>query len=255
MDKKIVFIFGCQRSGTTALLKSLGGLGSVKAFPEARSTLCSKDVRQGLKLNPLDEVEDKVRSVSEDTVIIKPLVQSHYAADIMDFFAGSSSAIWMFRNYADVVASMLVKWPGIDKNSHLLPLFKNNKTSNMGFRDAYPAEVVEKAEILYESNPTKEEVCGMFWYARNSLYFKQRLSERKRVFLVGYDQFISQPPVSERLLKNVGIKIREGFVSENFNSNSFGKGEQVKNRIRQSIKEDLDSMYQRLVSESDMNHA
>ena len=109
-QKKIIFIFGSQRSGTSVSLNFLGSPQNVYSFPEVNSPLTDQDTcelpRHTIRLNPLDDVQEKIENIFEKYVIIKPLVESQNAKVIVTHFP-HSNALWLYRDYRDCVSSMV----------------------------------------------------------------------------------------------------------------------------------------------------
>src|SRR5215208_3275365 len=70
---KVLFIVGCQRSGTTLMTALFDADRDCRVFQEF-SALSSMDKR-GIRLNPLPDVAAVIRRVSAPLVVAKPLVE------------------------------------------------------------------------------------------------------------------------------------------------------------------------------------
>ena len=97
--KTILFVFGCQRSGTTMFTQLFQKDLRSRVYGERGLSL-----GESFDLPPLDEVSNVFKEERATLLVAKPLVESQRALDILEFFP-SAKAVWMFRNYADVANS------------------------------------------------------------------------------------------------------------------------------------------------------
>ena len=107
-SKSILFIAGCQRSGTTLLTNIFDRDLNAKMYPEV-SKLTSQDTNRQLRLNPLPSVKSVIENEKAPLIILKPLVESQNILELLEYFEGSCS-VWIYRNYKDVAASHIQKW-------------------------------------------------------------------------------------------------------------------------------------------------
>jgi len=104
---KIIFIFGCQRSGTTIIQKLISLQPQVKYHGEGDAPYfynTSSDKHH--RIRPVKEVEKYLKQESMEIIAIKPLYESHKAAQLISRYP-ESKGIWMFRHYRDVIDSHL----------------------------------------------------------------------------------------------------------------------------------------------------
>ena len=125
--KQILFIIGCQRSGTTLMTEILEKDWDVKVYPE-HSPLSNQDRLDGLRLNPLPEVKRALDADRYPLVVLKPLVETQNADGLLEFFP-RSRAIWMYRHYRDVANSNLKRF-GMDNGRKNLSHIARNDITN-----------------------------------------------------------------------------------------------------------------------------
>lgn len=248
LEKKIVFIFGCQRSGTSITSALLSRLKNVKSYPETNNPLTDLDTSEPhhtIRLNPLEDVKRKIDSNQEKYVVAKPLVESQHARKILDYFP-DSKAIWLYRDYQDVVSSMINKWGEENGIPHLKPIIAANQTNWRS--ELLPPEVQSKILSIYKNGINGADAWGLFWYARNSLLFSQELQKDRRVVILKYQDLVSS---SEYIVKAfdelmIGdIDIRSVW---DYKTSSIGKGKNV--NFSTNVKVSLNSMMDKLNSYS-----
>ncbi|MGK7896659.1 MAG: hypothetical protein AB4372_24330, partial [Xenococcus sp. (in: cyanobacteria)] len=121
-DKKILFIMGCQRSGTSLILRVFENDFNTKTFGEF-SILSSQGAKK-IRLNPLNIVTTELQKVRAPFIILKPLVESQNAPKLLDYF-NNSKALWMYRNYKDVASSNLNYFALNNGIKDLRPIIEN----------------------------------------------------------------------------------------------------------------------------------
>jgi hypothetical protein len=107
--KTILFIFGCQRSGTTLLTEIFErDFDNTKVYGEF-SHLSSHDKKHHIRLNPLHLVKAQIDNSRPSLVILKPIVESQNALKLLDYFQ-NSKVLWVYRHYKGVSLSHIEKW-------------------------------------------------------------------------------------------------------------------------------------------------
>jgi len=127
MDKTVLFIVGCQRSGTS-MIHHLFRLDWDTVTYDEISPLSSDDPIEGLRLNPLPEVQARILRDRAPLVVCKPLVESQKLDVLLDLFP-ATHAIWMYRDFRAVVLSNL-KFFGPDTGHRdLAPIVAGDETN------------------------------------------------------------------------------------------------------------------------------
>jgi len=219
--KSILLIVGCQRSGTTIMQEVFDQDMNTRVFGEF-SELSSNDMAYGIRLNPLDLVEQEFAKVNAPFIVSKPLVESSRTLELLDYFKGSR-ALWMFRNYRDVTLSN-IKHFGLDNGIDDLRGIFNNEPGNWraeGLSDS-TREMVAKY-FSEEMNPYDAAV--LFWITRNSLFFDLGLDQHPDVLMCNYNDLVTQPERFLRYLyQQAGQVFPAGDITAAVHANSLEKG-------------------------------
>src|SRR5215208_4031686 len=96
LPRSILFIVGCQRSGTSIMQIVFRHDMNTRIFGEF-SELSSNDRKSGIRLNSLELVEKEFTKVKAPFIVTKPLVESQNIRQLLDYFH-NSKAVWLFRN-------------------------------------------------------------------------------------------------------------------------------------------------------------
>lgn len=130
-----------------------------------------------------------MRRLPFELVVVKPLVESHRTIEILDFLP-RAKAIWMLRHYLAVAKSDVARF-GPDNGARNLSRLVAGNTSD--WRANCTEEVREQVAKLIDSGLSPLDSAAVFWWARNNLYFDQRLWEDDRVRVLRYESLIEAP--------------------------------------------------------------
>lgn len=218
----LLFIFGCQRSGTTILQRIFEQDWNTKIYSEVHSRLSSKDSTLGLRLDPLEDLKKEFSKQKAPLVIAKPLVESQNAQELLDHFPGSK-AIWMYRHYTDVAASKLRKSGKMSGVGDLRYIYKN--VPNDWRNDKITEDVRNLVEQYFSEDMDGYDAASLYWYVRNQFYFQQNLVDSPNVMLCRYDDLVGD---SNNTIKRIYSFLERPFPGENIlidvHSKSIGKG-------------------------------
>ena len=222
--KKILFVLGCQRSGTTMLLNSLKRDNNARIYGEF-SELSNCDKGYGIRLNPLPVVEGQISNDKEKLIVLKPLVESQNVLDLLEYFKDSKT-IWMYRHYKDVALSNLNKW-GINNGIKDITPIYNNEPGN--WRSENLPNAIRKTIVEnYSQDMNPYDAAALFWYVRNSLYFELKLDKNNNVLLCNYDSLVENPKNVFRLIyKFLSNKYPGDKLIRKISIKSIGKGNKV----------------------------
>ncbi len=253
-QKTILFIFGCQRSGTTLMSDIFRRDLSTKIYPE-HSKLSSRDERQ-LRLNPLPEVATMLNRERASLLVLKPLVETQNADKLLNYFDPATSestevrqgtfahakALWMYRHYKDVAASKLKKsglQNGIRDMQHIM------ERSNSWRGENVPKDVREVIAKFYHVEMNPHDAAALYWYVRNSFLFELALDGDPRVMLCKYEDFVQAPAAKmQQIYQFLDRPLPlDGKLADVY-ATSIGKGAGV--TISPPVAEVCDSMMERL---------
>ena len=178
-----VFVFGCQRSGTTMILDTLERDWSTTIF---------RDVSElgNIVLRPDKEVRTVLARTRSQWAIAKPLADSHRVIDLLSSFE-RARGLWMFRHHLAVAHSDLRLFGDQNGIRNLQGALSEDST-NWRTRGVTPG-IREMVERLSVSELSELDAALLFWLVRNSLFFEQKLDRHPRVRLVSYERVTAQP--------------------------------------------------------------
>jgi hypothetical protein len=192
--KAVIWIFGCQRSGTTFLENIFRHDLSSSVFGEF-SELTIAGRRTVLR-----EGGDIVQIVSNQNaryVVIRPLFESDRALELMNMF-DHSVGVWMYREGPSVVDSMIRKWQG-----DFFSISKKVESDSKGQWRLEPSidEIRTKAEPA-----TIAEQYARYWVLRNSIPEEKGLVSDTRMTFLSYRKLASDPAASvAHIMKTAGL--------------------------------------------------
>ena len=188
--RRSLLIFGCQRSGTTMLQQSLLDRSrQVIVLDESDPKLAQPADADRLRWKSPAEVAAALANLPFELVVTKPLVESHRVAELLDALP-NSRAIWMFRHYLAVASSNLAKFGATNGHSDLAKLLSSGSDE---WRAQSSDEARGQIESLVHQGLSDLDAAALFWWARNRLYFDQRLSLDSRVRLLRYETVVHDP--------------------------------------------------------------
>jgi hypothetical protein len=245
-QKSIMFVAGCQRSGTTIMMDTFEKDLNTRCFGET-SELSSLDTKDGLRLNPLPTIKREFDKVNASFIVAKPLVESQNLPQLLDYFE-NSKAVWIFRHYKDVASSNL-KFLGLDNGIKDLKPIVENELGN--WRAEKVSDHVRKTiSRFYSPDMNPYDAAALFWYTRNILFFDLALNEDLRVMMVKYEDFVVQPEKTmQGIYRHASQTYPKSGIAANTNSKSINKGRKIElssgvERINQELLDRLERAYQ-----------
>lgn len=219
-SKKIVFICGCQRSGTTLMTQIFERDFNTKVYGEF-SELSSKDVNK-IRLNTLKSVKNIIEKNKVDLIVLKPLVESQNILYLLEYF-NKSRSIWMYRNYKDVAFSNINRFGVKNGIKDLTPIVENQP-------DNWRSENVSKnvREIIvkyFHENMNPLDAAALFWFVRNRFFFELRLDLNPNVLLLKYEEFVSEPgKIIDRIYQFLDVDLPVKNIIKKVHSKSINRG-------------------------------
>ena len=200
---RLVLVPGVQRSGTNLAMNLLERSWQTAVFHEH-----DRRAFEGYVMRPVAEIQAlKARSRAQ-VFVLKALLESHRTTLLMEQLAGpagpeAARALWLVRDYRDMVNSHLVSWPGFGE--HLDKLVAD--PGSAGFRGlGMSAETREILAAHYRADDGVASHVALFWWLRNRLFFDQALERDARVLVLGYEALVSRPAeTTKRLCAHLGL--------------------------------------------------
>ncbi len=221
--KDILFIVGCQRSGTTMILNIFDKDYAVKIYRE-ESDLSSDDPT-GRRFKPLDQVDQIIKSNKVSAIVAKPLVETQNIDRLLAYFP-DAKALWVYRDYKAVALSNLKSFGTRNGLQNIQPIYQEDT-------DNWRAERVSKetSDIIrkyYHENISEQDAAALFWYSRNVLYFERQLDSNKRVQLCKYEEFVKSPEdTMKQIYSFMGASYPRRNLTAMVHAGSVRKGKDV----------------------------
>lgn len=240
-----LFIFGCQRSGTTHLERLFRADPRSIVFGEFSdlSIAPTKTVWADMP-----ELRRRIAAAEGQYVVARSLLASHKASIALDSIK-PSHAVWLYRRAADVVSSMVNKW-----GSTFEAVSRRVETDTSGHWELEELwrDLNERTRELSDHSPGSEgfvrDLYALFWHARNADYFRLGLHRDPRISLISYETLTADPDACVSALKK-----HIGFESEPILSFPMRTRRKTgKDKPREAFSPDVqsrcDALYERLVA-------
>jgi hypothetical protein len=211
-ERRVVLIFGCQRSGTTMLQQTfLDRSWRVLILEEHDRRLVGPGPGpEETTWQEYSAVLGRIRRLPFEAVAAKPLVESATATELMDA-AGVVKAVWMVRHYAEVARSNVSRF-GMENPYRDLQPIRSRDAADWRYRGA-TEETWETITALSNRRLTPFDAAALFWWTRNQLYFDQRLWEDDRIRILRYERACNEPDeVIRSLSDHIGVRLPLGSI-------------------------------------------
>ncbi len=210
------FVVGCQRSGTNMLLAVLDKSPETWTYEEDDPKAFDR-----YRIKPLDVRNRLIASARCRWVAFKPICDSQHTDRLLAVHPGSR-AVWIFRQYQDVVNSTLAKWPKTQVN-HLRRIATDDPDPHW-ITERISPENRQLVKTVFNEEISTATAAALKWYLRNSFYFELGLHERPGdVLLVQYENLVTMPHEHfQQVFDFLGLEYRPEYSGDVFQS-SVGK--------------------------------
>ena len=183
-QKTVVFVGGIQRSGTNLMIDVLERSIETDVFHERDSRAF-----QDFQMRPPEVIRHLLDASKAQFVVIKALCELQDLRKLLGDFA-PAKAIWMVRDYNDMVNSHMKLWSGCPETIGQIVEERNSAGwRGRGMSDATHALVSN----LHHSDVNDASAVALFWYFRNILFFEQGFDADDRVLPVRYEWLVTNP--------------------------------------------------------------
>jgi hypothetical protein len=210
-ERRVVLIFGCQRSGTTMLQQTfLDRSWRVLILEEHDRRLVGPGPGE-TTWQEYSTVLGRIHRLPFEVVAAKPLAESASATALMDA-AGAVKAVWMLRHYPEVARSNVSRF-GMDNPYRDLQPIHSRDALDWRYRGT-TEETWETVTALLNRRLTPFDAAALFWWTRNQLYFDQRLWEDDRIRILRYERACNQPDeVIRSISGHIGLALPLGSIA------------------------------------------
>jgi len=212
--KQVVFVGGIQRSGTNMLMDVLERSVQTDVYHETDDAAFD-----AYELRSPEVLHRLVNNSPAPTVVLKALCELQDMRALITDFA-PARAIWMLRNYDDMVNSHLRSWRGCpDRIARIITDRNSAGWRGRGMSDDTHALISR----LHHPGINDASAVALFWYFRNILFFEQGFDHDKMVTVVRYETLVAEPDAEfARLFDFLGLDYSD-FVSRKVFASSIRK--------------------------------
>lgn len=243
-ESKILFIIGCQRSGTSLMNRIFTREYNVSVYRES-SQLSSKDP-QKLRLNSFEEVKAALAKNYAPLIVIKPVVESQNALELLEEFP-ESKILWMYRNYKDAIRSYSKRFSGNRAIIDLKPIVGKDRKN---WRAEKVSNYVHSIIIKYFSEDMSQyDAIALLWFARNQLFYELNLDRNSKVLMCKYEDLVVYPTaMMKTIYQFLDINFKEIRGIDEVHSQSVGRGNAIEllpsiDKLCHDLQEKLDHTY------------
>lgn len=224
-QQKLLFIVGCQRSGTSLMNRIFSRDLNVSVYREA-SQLSSNDQPKQLRLNPLHQVQQEFERNKAPIIVLKPLVESQNILRLFDYFP-ESKALWMYRHYQDTAISYVSRFGQNTALGDIRCIVENDRSSwhAEGTSDYVRSMVTQH----YSEAMSPYDAAALFWFARNQLFYELKLDQNSRMLMVRYEDLVTHPgKTMEKIYQFLGARQpKQTQLVQEVKATSVGRGDQI----------------------------
>lgn len=222
-DNNVLMILGCQRSGTSLIYWIFERDLNTKIYRE-KSRLNTRDPN-GLRLNPYRQILREFSRHRGKLIVLKPLVESQNANTLLSHIP-NSRILWMYRHYNDVAASNLKAFGMNNGIADLLPIVQNQKNNWRCQKTSTKTQSIIRRNFSSKMNPF--DAAALFWYARNQLFFENKLDLHDDVLLCRYEDLVRCPETMMEIIYGfVACRYPGNRIVKAIHSKSVGRGRSV----------------------------
>ena len=223
-QKALLFILGCQRSGTTLMTRIFERDWDAWVFHES-SRLTYDDAEHRMRLKELASVKAVLAAAKYPFLVVKPLVESQQARRLLEYFP-HARVLWLYRHYHDVVASDLNLFGLQNGIRNLRPIVERDQT-NWRAQNVDPA-TRSTIQTHFRDDMNPYDAAALFWFSRNMHYLEGRLDDASvsdRVMLLPYEELVqNSEDVVRRVYRFVGMPFPGREVVGQVHDRSLAKG-------------------------------
>ena len=239
---RVLFVLGCQRSGTTLMTQFFEADSLAKVYPE-HSSLSAADRAHRLRLAPLDHVAASIARSRFPRIVLKPLVESQRSLELLDAVA-DSRGLWMFRDWRDVARSNIARFGQSNGVRNLR--FVAQRCKDDWRSEAVPEEVARIVADAFDEDMAPLDAAALFWWVRNEHFFHQRFGEDTRIQMCRYEDLVSDPSGEmKRIYEFMGHEMPGDLGFARVSKGSLGLGREID--VSSRIAERCDEMQDRLL--------
>lgn len=241
-NPSVVFVMGCQRSGTTLMMDLFDADERTAIYREWTRAFSN------LALKPIKEILSDRHMRGAELCVYKPLLDSHRIGEFISKI-NNLTVIWMYRNYKSVSVSSTRRFSAGTTIRDLKPIVENqeNNWRNQGISETTRAQIGES----FSEDMNEIDAGSLFWLARNRILLDSRRQHSDNIFLCKYEDLISNPGrVITAIYDFIGQAPPKMIPSHMIKSNALRRGSGLElspdvDRLCREALAQLDDLYSR----------
>ena len=200
----------------------------------------------GIRLNPLAEVTRQLASERAKLLVLKPLVESQNAPELLEAFS-DSTVLWMYRDYRDVAGSNLEHFGLANGVANLRPIADGAPGNWRSER--VPDELRKLVRESFAEDMNPYDAAVLFWLVRNNFFFELGLDVSPAVRICRYEDLAASPvPVVEDVYRAIGRPFPGPRIVKEVHCRSVGRGRDIRvspeiDRLARGLLNRLDAAY------------
>ena len=183
-EKLTIFVTGNQRSGTNMVMDVFEKSWATDVFHET-------DTRAfvNYQMRDTETISTLVKKSPSKRVVVKALCEAQDTKRLIDIHK-PAKAIWVVRDYRDVVNSMMISFRNMAKQAQRIAIDRHSD----GWRgDGMSDATHHLVRDIVTPQIDDASASALQWYYRNVLFFEQGLDHDPRVMLVVYEDMVKDP--------------------------------------------------------------
>ena len=193
MEKRPVFVVGCNRSGTNMVCGAIGKSPHGWDYRESAFSLAFN----GYYLRADWVIESLIRHTPAPIISFGGILDSQFTGDLLTRFQGAR-ATWVYRRYEDV-ANSCARMQWADQLKDFARWVAQGEPERLGARGEHiSADTIRLFGELFHEDLSKEDSACLYWYLRNQLYFDLNLHLDSRVLIIQYEDTVQNQEIAFR---------------------------------------------------------
>lgn len=244
-SKTLLFVVGCQRSGTSLIMEIFEKDLNTKTYGEFSKLSNASETR--IRLNSLRSVKRVIDKDKAPLIVLKPLVESQNLPKLLSYFP-ESKALWMYRHYKDVACSNILHWGPRNGINDLRPIVRNEPDNWRSENVSVARDIVKE---FFSEEMNAYDAAALFWFVRNSFFFELDLANNSNVKLCKYNKLVTSPSKDvKEIYEFLGRSFPGNRIVSSIFSSSVNKGRDVKlspevDQLCMELLKKLDDVYER----------
>ncbi len=230
--KTPLFIFGCPRSGTNMLTFTIAKDKRIELY-----LYTDEEAFSDFRLKNKKTIDRLIDKSNAQLIVFKSILNSQNAKEILETYP-NSKAIWIYRNYKDVVNSMIIQFPDDKPIEEIIEGKQSWKTEKISIKDRNELKKICNTKL------NEHEKRSLFWIIRNNLLYKDKIEKSSKLFLTEYEELVNNPKKEmERIFNFLGLTFNPRITKE-IHTRSIKKNKFPK--IKEEIRRECEKLMEKL---------